>query len=104
MGPELQHVFGVLTIAGGESVKVTGPDGTPVRALPAASVARLLFTLLLRVPGASGAFQRTETPVRYSPASVFTLISTAARYLRVPEMMDIGTKFALSVAPFIFVA
>jgi hypothetical protein len=101
MGPELQHMFGVLTIAGGESVKVTGPEGKMARAAPFESEASVLKALLVSNPGASGAFQRIETPVRFSPNTVFTEIETEERILRVPARIVIGMYSELSVAPFI---
>jgi hypothetical protein len=63
---------------------------TLVRALPEPSVASVLLALLLKVPGASGATQRTDTPVTFSPDWVFTEIATDERALRVPERMVIG--------------
>ena len=89
-GPEL-HVGGHIFVAtGGASVNVTGPEVTLVRALPEPSVASVLLALLLKVPGASGATHRTETPVTFSPAAVFTEIATDERDLRVPERIVIG--------------
>jgi hypothetical protein len=85
-------------------VNVTGPEVTVVRAAPVSSVVNVLDALLINVPGASGAFHRTETPESTCPLSVFTVRATDERSLRDPETTDIGTKFALSVAPFILVA
>jgi hypothetical protein len=98
------HVGGHTTTDGTDNVKVTGPDVTVVRAAPVSSVANVLVALLINVPGASGAFHRTETPESTCPLSVFTVRATDERSLRDPETTDIGIKFALSVAPFILVA
>jgi hypothetical protein len=87
-----------------DNVNVTGPEVTVVRAAPVSSVVSVLDALLINVPGASGAFHRTETPESTCPLSVFTERATDERSLRVPETTDIGIKFALSVAPFILVA
>ena len=104
VGALFVHIGGHTVTDGTDNVKVTGPDVTVVRAAPVSSVANVLDALLINVPGASGAFQRTETPESACPLSVFTERATDERSLRVPETTDIGIKFALSVAPFILVA
>jgi hypothetical protein len=104
VGALFVHIGGHTVTDGTDNVNVTGPDVTVVRAPPSSSVAKVLEALLIRVPGASGAFQRTETPESICPLFVFTVIATDERSLRDPETTDIGTKFALSVEPFIFVA
>jgi hypothetical protein len=85
-----EQVGGQTEIVGADSVNVTGPDVTVERAEPVSSVVRLLLELLLRSPGASGAVQRTETPVRISPEVVFTEIATEERDLRSPDTIVIG--------------
>jgi hypothetical protein len=64
-------------------VKATGPDATVTRASPFASVV-IGFEPLLTVPGASGAFQRTEAPARTSPDCVFTVTGTTDLIEREP--------------------
>lgn len=98
IGPVVQHV--VMVVVGGANVNVTGPEVTLVRAFPEPSVASVLLALLLNVPGASGATQRTETPVTFSPDAVLTEIATDERDLRVPERIVIGMYSELSVDPF----
>jgi hypothetical protein len=104
VGGPLVHVGGQTEIEDTDNVNVTGPEVTVVRAAPVSSVVNVLDALLINVPGASGAFHRTETPESTCPLSVFTVRATDERSLRDPETTDIGTKFALSVAPFILVA
>jgi hypothetical protein len=87
--PGIQTGGHTVTV-GTDNVNVTGPDVTVVRAAPLASVAKVLLALLLKRPGASGAVQRTETPVRFSPDAVFTEIATDERDLRSPDMTVIG--------------
>jgi hypothetical protein len=103
VGPFVQ-IGGHTVTADTDNVNVTGPEVTVVRAAPVSSVVNVLDALLINVPGASGAFHRTETPESTCPLSVFTVRATDERSLRDPETTDIGTKFALSVAPFILVA
>jgi hypothetical protein len=104
VGALFVHIGGHTVRDGTDNVNVTGPDVTVVRAPPSSSVANVLDALLISVPGASGAFHRTDTPESTCPLSVFTERATDERSLRVPETTDIGIKFALSVAPFILVA
>jgi hypothetical protein len=87
--PGIQTGGHTVTV-GTDNVNVTGPDDTVVRAAPLASVAKVLVALLLKRPGASGAVQRTETPVRFSPDAVFTEIATDDRIFRSPDMTVIG--------------
>jgi hypothetical protein len=75
---------------GTDNVNVTGPEVTVVRAAPVSSVARVLLALLLKSPGASGAVQRIETPVRDSPDAVLTEIATDERDFRLPDTIVIG--------------
>jgi hypothetical protein len=82
------HVGGQVEAT--DNVNVTGPDVTVERAEPVSSVVRLLLELLLRSPGASGAVQRTATPVKFSPDAVFTEIATDERDLRSPDTIVIG--------------
>ena len=84
------HIGGHTETTGTDNVNVTGPDVTVVRAAPVSSVVKVLLALLLRSPGASGAVQRTETPVRFSPDAVFTDIATEERVLRSPDTIVIG--------------
>ena len=104
VGALFVHIGGHTVREDTDNVNVTGPEVTVVRAAPVSSVVKVLDALLISVPGASGAFQRTETPESICPLSVFTERATDERSLRVPETTDIGIKFALSVAPFILVA
>ena len=82
------HVGGQVEAT--DNVNVTGPDVTVERAEPVSSVVRLLLELLLKSPGASGAVQRTATPVKFSPDAVFTEIATDERDLRSPDTIVIG--------------
>ena len=104
VGALFVHIGGHTVREDTDNVNVTGPDVTVVRAAPVSSVVKVLDALLISVPGASGAFQRTETPESTCPLSVFTERATDERSLRVPVTTDMGMKFALSVAPFILVA
>ena len=87
--PFVQYGGHTVTV-GTDNVNVTGPEVTVVRAAPVSSVARVLLALLLKSPGASGAVQRTETPVRASPDTVLTEIATDERDLRSPVATFIG--------------
>jgi hypothetical protein len=89
VGPGV-HTGGQTATDGTDNVNVTGPDVTVVRAAPVSSVVRLLLELLLKSPGASGAVQRTEIPVKFSPDAVFTAIATEERDLRSPDTMVMG--------------
>jgi hypothetical protein len=89
VGPDV-HTGGQTATEGTDNVNVTGPDVTVVRAAPVSSVAKVLLALLLKRPGASGAVQRIETPVRFSPDAVFTEIATEERDLRSPDTIVIG--------------
>ena len=73
-----------------ESVKVTGPVTRVVRANPPYVVDSVLDALLLRVPGASGAVQRTDVPTNACPLAVMTVRATEDRALRVPVITVIG--------------